>query len=191
MSSSSGSSCSHPLEPVPMTTPSPKPTCPTCGRMPSERFGEDFAKCEYPGDGETHGPMVEYVPTGYVTARCPDPIHDLADRLVAEHAIPPAEAIRLAGFSPPSDSPTAPIANAPDEELGWVIEKYIVGELNYWNGKRVDRAGWTTKNAEAVRFAREQDGWPILSWMLDGDGRITQHAWSTPSRAQEPQGDPQ
>lgn len=59
--------------------------CPTCGRAPSERFGEDFAKCEYPGDGETYGPMVEYVPTGYVTARCPDPIHDLADGLVEEH----------------------------------------------------------------------------------------------------------
>lgn len=63
--------------------PTPPPPCPTCGRRPSERFGEDYAKCEYPGDGETHGPMVEYVPTGYVTASCPDTIHDLADSLVA------------------------------------------------------------------------------------------------------------
>lgn len=60
--------------------------CPTCGRRPSERFGEDFAKCEYPGDGETYGPMVEYVPTGYVTACCPDPIHDLADQLASAPA---------------------------------------------------------------------------------------------------------
>ena len=59
-----------------MTTPSPKPTCPTCGRMPSERRGILSQNV--------------YRHVLLVTDPCPDPIHDLADRLVAEHATPRA-----------------------------------------------------------------------------------------------------
>lgn len=62
-----------------MTTPSPKPTCPTCRRRPSERT--DYVEIHDGNTGE-----FKYVKD----KRCSDPIHDLADRLVAEHATPRA-----------------------------------------------------------------------------------------------------
>ena len=73
-----------------MTTPSPKPTCPTCRRRPSERT--DYVEIH---DGNTG--KFKYVKD----KRCSDPIHDLADRLVAEHATPrasEADALREASF---------------------------------------------------------------------------------------------
>lgn len=63
------------------------------------------------------------------------------------------------------------------EESGYVIERYINGELRYWEGRYVDDRAFITNASDAVRFARESDGAVVLAWLLGGHGRITQHVW--------------
>ena len=79
-----------------------------------------------------------------------------AETLVAERARPPAAAV--------------------DRELGFVIEKYINGELVYWHG-RTGAYVWTAKHDEAIRFARAEDASVVLAWLLNGEGRVTEHMW--------------
>lgn len=66
------------------------------------------------------------------------------------------------------------------DELGYVIERYIDSALYYWNGRTEGRGCWSTQHADAVRFSRFQDGAEVLSWCLDGYGRVAQHAWVDP-----------
>lgn len=68
------------------------------------------------------------------------------------------------------------------EEIGWLVERYWNGTLVYWTGKPAKtsygpdiKTGWSKDADEALRFAREQDAWTVLSWSLEGEGRVTQH----------------
>lgn len=61
------------------------------------------------------------------------------------------------------------------EERGWVIERHRNSQLEYWAGR--DAESFTSKHAEAIRFAREVDGQVVLSWLLKGFGRVAEHAW--------------
>ena len=62
-------------------------------------------------------------------------------------------------------------------EVGWVIERNHDGALQYWNGSHAGHAGWTTDNLKAIRFARQQDGEIVLSELLNGHGKCTEHMW--------------
>jgi hypothetical protein len=66
------------------------------------------------------------------------------------------------------------------DESGWVIEKYINGELRYWNGWPLEMSCWVTENLRAIRFARETDAAYVLSWLLKGEGRAVEHVWTAP-----------
>ena len=94
-----------------MTTPSPKPTCPTCGRMPSERRGILSQNV--------------YRHVLLVTDPCPDPIHDLADRLVAEHAL----------------------IRARDEERGKILDSMASGKIDLPHNERVRLVNEQIKHA--------------------------------------------
>ena len=68
------------------------------------------------------------------------------------------------------------------EEIGWLVERYWNGTLVYWTGKPAKtsygpdiKTGWSKDANEALRFAREQDAWTVLSWSLDSEGRVAQH----------------
>lgn len=70
------------------------------------------------------------------------------------------------------------------EEVGWLIERYWNGSLVYWTGKPTKtsygpdiKTGWSKDANEALRFAREQDAWTVLSWSLDSGGRVAQHVF--------------
>jgi hypothetical protein len=76
----------------------------------------------------------------------------------------------------------------PPDERGWVVEKHINGVLHYWNGRACFSLGqlqrgawWTTAHADAIRFARQEDAAVVLSWLLDGEGRVAEHLWLHPS----------
>lgn len=68
------------------------------------------------------------------------------------------------------------------EETGWLVERYWNGTLVYWTGKPMKtsygpdiKTGWSKDANEALRFAREEDAWVVLSWSLDSEGRVAQH----------------
>jgi len=61
-------------------------------------------------------------------------------------------------------------------QYGWVIERYVNGELRYWCGRGI--ADFRPEHDEAIRFAREEDAAIVLSWLCDGQGRAAQHGWS-------------
>lgn len=63
------------------------------------------------------------------------------------------------------------------EESGWLIERYINGSCRWWNGRGTGDECFVGDSNEAIRFMREQDGAVVLSWMLNGHGRVTEHAW--------------
>ena len=74
--------------------------------------------------------------------------------------------------------PTYEYRKRPDE-MGWVIEKHMYSVLHYWTGRQFNREpSWSTKPADAIRFARAEDGAIVLSWCLGGDGNVVQHIWS-------------
>ena len=64
------------------------------------------------------------------------------------------------------------------DEFGYVIERYYSSELRYWNGHKLDSAGFSTEHRDAVRFAREVDASHVLGWLLEGNGRVVQHGWT-------------
>ena len=67
------------------------------------------------------------------------------------------------------------------EESGWLIERWINSGLQYWNGMFLDSSrGFSSDNQRAVRFAREVDAPPVLSWLLDGQGKVSEHMWIGP-----------
>lgn len=73
------------------------------------------------------------------------------------------------------------IEKAPiDEESGWVIERQVNSELRYWNGMFLDGRGFLPDNQRAIRFARQVDAATVLSWLLDGQGRVSEHTWVGP-----------
>lgn len=64
-------------------------------------------------------------------------------------------------------------------ESGWVIERYVNSELRYWNGQFTDTSrGFSSDHKDAIRFAREHDASYVLSWLLEGNGRVAEHVWS-------------
>lgn len=65
------------------------------------------------------------------------------------------------------------------EQTGWVIERWVNSELRYWTGGSLGRESFLPDNAKAIRFARQQDAAYILSWLLEGQGRVAEHAWSS------------
>jgi len=66
------------------------------------------------------------------------------------------------------------------EEIGWVIERHINSELLYWTGRYIEPHGFSSDNADAIRFARKQDADVILGRLLDGNGKVAEHMWVGP-----------
>lgn len=65
--------------------------------------------------------------------------------------------------------------------IGFLIERYFNSELRYWNGRSTAAIGFTPKHGEACRFARHEDAAIVLSWLLDGNGKVAEHSWGVPS----------
>jgi len=63
------------------------------------------------------------------------------------------------------------------DEIGWVIVRYINSELLYWNGNGVRDIDFEPNNLKAIRFARQVDAAIVLSWMLQGGGKVEEHMW--------------
>lgn len=61
-------------------------------------------------------------------------------------------------------------------EFGWVIERHTNSQLEYWAGHDADH--FTSKDAEAIRFARAQDASTVLAWLCKGNGRVAEHGWA-------------
>lgn len=60
------------------------------------------------------------------------------------------------------------------DELGWVIERSVNGDVSYWCGGSPE--DFRPENDSAVRFAREVDATAVLGG-LGLDGRVTEHMW--------------
>lgn len=67
-------------------------------------------------------------------------------------------------------------------ETGWVIERWRNSELFYWTGRNQvqlgSTLGWSHNSLEALRFARAKDAATVLSWLLQGEGRVAEHVWT-------------
>ena len=63
------------------------------------------------------------------------------------------------------------------QEIGWLIERHTNSTLEYWTGRGTEGSGWTRESNEACRFARFEDASVVLSWLLDGNGRVVEHMW--------------
>lgn len=73
------------------------------------------------------------------------------------------------------------IRKVPDgEDAGWVIERWVNSDLMYWIGHFTDERGFLPDNQRAIRFAREVDAAAVLSWLLGGQGKVSQHLWIGP-----------
>lgn len=68
-----------------------------------------------------------------------------------------------------------PPADSAVNETGWLIERYVNGELRYWCGRSADN--FLPKNDEAIRFARAEDAGVVLAWLCGGMGRVAEHMW--------------
>ncbi len=74
----------------------------------------------------------------------------------------------------------------------WVIERHVNAELRYWDGRRLDNAGFDPRITEAVRFANRDSAMVVLSWQLAATGTVVEHLDIQPSggarmaSAQEP-----
>lgn len=62
------------------------------------------------------------------------------------------------------------------DEIGWVVERYRNGTLEYFEGRGADT--WTTKHNDAMRFSREEDASRACAWLCNDMGRATQHGWT-------------
>lgn len=67
--------------------------------------------------------------------------------------------------------------------IGFLIERHFNSELRYWNGRSTEAIGFTPKHDEACRFARHEDAAIVLSWLLDGNGKVAEHSWGVPDVA--------
>ena len=71
------------------------------------------------------------------------------------------------------------------DQTGWVIERYSGDELFYWDGRGLGDyhkpRGFSSKNEEAIRFARKEDAEAILFRLLEGHGRAVEHVWMEPA----------
>jgi len=61
----------------------------------------------------------------------------------------------------------------------WLIERSLNSVPHYWNGKYVDDRGFTSNVNEATKFVNAGDAETVLSWLLQGHGRVAQHVWSS------------
>lgn len=70
------------------------------------------------------------------------------------------------------------VRRIPKNETGWVIERHHNSVLQYWTGEGEDK--WSNDSANALRFARFEDGQKIISRFLNGIGNCTEHMWCKP-----------
>ncbi len=58
---------------------------------------------------------------------------------------------------------------------GWLIERYVNGELRYWCGHSI--GDFRPSHMDAIRFVRQEDANIVLAWLCGGQGRSAEHAW--------------
>jgi hypothetical protein len=82
---------------------------------------------------------------------------------------------RAKGTKMPPEKPDEPRVQ---RESGWLIERYINGQLRFWDGRYIDDRGFVVSSGEATRFSREEDAAVVLAWLLGGHGRAAEHVWT-------------
>lgn len=150
-----------PTPPPPALPPARPPKCPTCGGLPSERYAPAV------GDG--------------CSDRCDGPMHDLADRLVAESQVSPSPAPALATDAPLDEKWEAALSKLPPWKCGridmhtYLIEPVTVGRVTsdivryiYFEdgqevivlGQRADEVAYAASKYRALKSASGQAARP-------------------------------